>query len=155
MGDRMSLSKIYRIDDRLYQGAMRFVSEQWQCVLEDIEPDVVLLMAEEVELIPHDDFPLIIGFPVPDDPNGLNSGTFKELSKLCRIIGDSTVLTVCHMGENRSGLASALILVHYGYSPTEAIDLIRKQVQPNSDAPHVLWNPGFVKQLLEFERANH
>lgn len=52
------------------------------------------------------------------------------------------VLIRCQAGWNRSGLVMALALMKEGYSPQEAIDLIRIQ-----RSPHALCNANFVRYL--------
>ena len=50
----------------------------------------------------------------------------------------------CQAGWNRSGLIIALVLLKEGYSPEEAISLIRERRSPNA-----LCNPHFVKFIEE------
>lgn len=53
------------------------------------------------------------------------------------------VLIRCQAGLNRSGLITALLLIKEGYSPADAIDLIR-----SSRSEYCLMNPFFEKWLL-------
>ena len=53
------------------------------------------------------------------------------------------VLIRCQAGLNRSGLVMALVLMRDGYSPEEAIDLIRAQRGPDA-----LFNRTFTKWLI-------
>lgn len=54
------------------------------------------------------------------------------------------VLIRCQAGWNRSGLLMALVLIREGYSPKEAIDLIR-----GKRSPHALSNWTFSRWLME------
>lgn len=54
------------------------------------------------------------------------------------------VLIRCQAGLNRSGLVMALVLIREGYSPTEAVDLIRSQ-----RGQAALCNHHFEQWLLE------
>lgn len=53
------------------------------------------------------------------------------------------VLIRCQAGLNRSGLVTALVLMHDGWHPAEAIRHIREK-----RSPHALFNPYFVLWLL-------
>jgi len=61
------------------------------------------------------------------------------------------VLIRCQAGLNRSGIITALVLIRDGYSPLEAIDLMRE-----TRHPYVLFNKHFenwiLKQPVEFWR---
>ena len=61
-------------------------------------------------------------------------------------IAGKRVLIRCQAGLNRSGLVTALVLVRSGYSPQDAIELIRKR--RNSLA---LFNRQFVKFLMSLD----
>lgn len=54
-----------------------------------------------------------------------------------------TVLARCQAGWNRSGLVMALVLIQAGYSPREAIDLLREK-----RSPYALSNPDFEAYIL-------
>lgn len=56
------------------------------------------------------------------------------------------VLIRCQAGLNRSGLITALVLIKEGYSPSQAITLLRA-----TRSDYVLINPHFEKWLLEAE----
>ena len=143
----------YRVAEGLYQGAMRYVAERWSEIRGTV--DVVLILAHEVEFIPAEYIgPWKIVFPIPDDPNGLDPDTWERLRDLVGWIAQAQrrVLTVCHMGENRSGLASALLLIERGCCPADAINLVRA-AGPAHGGPHLLWNPGFEKQIREIADA--
>lgn len=58
--------------------------------------------------------------------------------------GGDTVLVRCQAGWNRSGLVMALTLIQAGYSPRDAIDLLR-----DKRSPHVLSNPEFEAFVLQ------
>lgn len=51
------------------------------------------------------------------------------------------ILCHCHAGRNRSGLMSALLLLRLGYTPIQAIDIVR------TGRPNALANPTFVEFL--------
>jgi hypothetical protein len=53
------------------------------------------------------------------------------------------VLVRCQAGLNRSGLVTALVLMHAGYSAEEAIELIRER-----RSPYALFNERFAEYLL-------
>ena len=142
------MNAAYEVEPGLYQGAMRIVVENWEEIRGAI--DVVLICAHTVEFIPEEYIPAVtkIVFCIPDDPNGLDEETLARLRAICEFVKDQRVLTVCHMGENRSGLASALILIARGRTSQEAIRLIRASGAVRSHGkPYLLWNPGFVKQV--------
>ena len=144
------MNAAYRIEDGLYQGAMRIVVEHWPEIRNAV--DVVLILAHSVEFIPEEYEPGIVKIvmPIPDDPNGLDQERWDRLWSICEFVKDKRVLTVCHMGENRSGLASAMILMARGRSPAEAIRLIRASGPARSAGqPYLLWNPGFARQVAE------
>jgi hypothetical protein len=54
------------------------------------------------------------------------------------------VAAKCQAGLNRSSLVAALVLLKEGYSAEEAINLIREK-----RSPHALFNPHFVKFIIE------
>ena len=140
------MTAYYQIEPGLWQGAMRLVAEEG--LPEDV--DVVLICAHEVERIDvgYDSGIVKIVFPVPDEPSGLDAETFTRLMDLCFWVARRRVLTVCHMGENRSGLASCLILMARGKTAEEAIAAIRASGPPRSSGkPYLFWNPGFVQQV--------
>ncbi len=136
------MSRIKKITEGLYQGALRHVSEDG--VPEGV--DAIVLMAEKAEPI-DTDVPIFY-LPIPDDPNGLDNDVFNVVYALANyMIKFKTVLTVCHMGENRSGLMSVLILIVRGVMSYDAIDLVQNCGPVNStDCKHSFWNPGFVTQ---------
>lgn len=134
---------VRQIADGLYQAALAHAS-LWNCVAEHV--DVAVLMASAAEPMPegveH------IYFPINDDANGTEH--FEDVRKLAQQLAPRRVLTICHMGENRSGLLSALILVARGMSNEAAIALVQQNGSHNSPSQaHSLWNPGFVRQIRE------
>lgn len=56
------------------------------------------------------------------------------------------ILIRCQAGLNRSGLVTALVLIRSGYSPQEAIDLLRERRDPMA-----LFNRQFVKFLMQID----
>lgn len=136
-----------QIADKLWQGALAHVSQDGYP--EGVE--VVLLMAERVEALPNAANVPVLYLPIPDNPDGLTEEQFAQVYGLCRAVQGACVLTICHMGENRSGLASALLLCLRGMEPAAAVKLVQTNGPHNSsNAPHSFWNPGFNKQVLEF-----
>ena len=88
----------------------------------------------------------VIDFPIPDDDQGIPQERLMELWALTGAVKRKKVLTVCQAGQNRSGLASAMILMHRGLSAQQAIMTVQAQ-------NGALWNEGFVRQLYEIERS--
>lgn len=133
------------IATNLYQGAL------YDAVTEGLPAgvDTVLVLTPESEKVrlPESERVEVIRFPIGDIQLGLDRWTFDRLSEICKRIALKNVLTLCFRGENRAGLASALILVHRGYSPEEAIQTVQSNGPVKSDRPHSLWNQGFVRQL--------
>ena len=133
---------VQKIADGLWQGALAHASV-WSCANEHI--DVAVLMAGVAEPLPfgveH------IWFPINDNADGCEC--FMDVRALAHQVAKQRVLTICHMGENRSGLLSALILVERGISPQDAVALVQARGPHNSPTqPHSFWNPGFVRQVL-------
>ena len=61
--------------------------------------------------------------------------------ELAFLVGEK-VLVRCQAGWNRSGLATTLALMNYGYTAKGVIDLIRDR-----RSPHELCNKDFVRYL--------
>ena len=59
------------------------------------------------------------------------------------------VLSRCQAGWNRSGLITALILIRDGYTPEDAINLIRSK-----RSPYALCNPRFTHWLLTIDTTD-
>lgn len=60
------------------------------------------------------------------------------------------IVTMCMAGENRSGLASAIILVERDGMPVgEAIRLIHSKAQKGAEYRGLLWNKAFVAALIK------
>lgn len=95
------------------------------------DPGVVVVHA------PNDDtctrYPTDEEFRLADDASDLVADALCDRKK---------VLVTCAMGLNRSGLVSALALVKGGFSPQEAVELIRKK------RPGALGNPYFARLIL-------
>jgi protein-tyrosine phosphatase len=141
---------ITQIDDGLFQGGVLDVQREWANLKEHV--DVVLVLTNEFGdhgLLP-DDGPQIIYFGIPDCATGLDQHVFDELRARCAALADKRVLTVCFMGENRSGLASALVLMARGKAPADAAKLVHERGPHRSvSQPHSFWNPGFNRQVAE------
>lgn len=143
--------RIREIAPNLWQGALRHVVEDWETIKDKFE--TVLLLADEVERIPRERD--IYTFAIPDDPDGLSQNAFWQLVGFAAAFKAHRVLTVCHMGENRSGLMSALILIHRGMAPNAAADLVQMNGPHNSPSqPHSFWNPGFNRQVRTIHNAD-
>lgn len=115
--------------------------------------DVVMLCAEEHQprwKVPAGKFAFKI--PLDDDPyqpvpldvgqvivqQSIAAGTYH--------MAGHPLLTTCHQGRNRSGICTAIILMHfYKMKPQEAIDLIRSR--RNNDC---IGNPMFEQFLHNF-----
>ena len=85
---------------------------------------------------------------VPDSEDGLTTAEFRKLvGFLSEIPANAPAVTMCEAGENRSGLASVVLLVLRGMDVDEAILLVREKVPPITDQRWVFWNRGFVAQV--------
>ncbi len=134
---------VRRIADGLYQSALAHAS-LWNCAAEHV--DVAVLMATLVEPMPLGVECVV--FPIDDNANGCDR--LDEVRALAKSVAHRRVLTICHMGENRSGLLSALILTERGVTPRDAVAMVQANGPHNSPSQqHSLWNPGFVKQVEE------
>lgn len=132
----------------LYQGAL------YDAVQLGMPKDVdtILLLTSESDSVklPHGQttpLPEVIRFPIQDVQAGLDQWTFRKLSEICERIASKKVCTLCFKGENRAGLASALILIHRGYSPEEAIKTVQSNGPSKTAGKTSLWNMGFQRQL--------
>lgn len=129
----------------LYQGAL------WDATQGNLpDVDVVLLLTPESDraALPEKPNVEVIKFPITDAQLGLDRWTFDKLSGICKRISDKRVLTLCFRGENRAGLASALILYHRGVSPENAVETVQRNGPLKSvGRPHSFWNAGFVRQV--------
>lgn len=94
---------------------------------------------------------VLVDYEIPDDPNGLDAAVFDDLVDLARMYKDCGCMTVCQMGENRSGLMSTLILIARGVETEEAIKTVQDNGNMNSVQSqakgHSFWNPGFAAQV--------
>ena len=105
--------------------------------------DVLVYMAGDAQVNPH--IPQI-SFPIDDNAEGCDQ--FAEVQALAKSVVSKQVLTVCQVGENRSGLLSALILIERGWHPVSAVTTVQYYGPHNSPTqPHSFWNPGFVRQV--------
>lgn len=135
---------VYQVTDRLWQGSIFHVLREWERVKPHI--DIAFLLGEPYGYPPQesDDPPFVVA-TIADDPNGCDC--LNDVREMVRRVKDQRVLFICAVGENRSGLASALWLIEQGMTPDAAISLLREKVKPNTTQPHVLWNPGFERQV--------
>lgn len=137
----------------LYQGPLYDAVQEWKTLEPSI--DVVLVMTHESGdvKIPRGKVD-VMPFHIIDSPSGLDDWTFQRLSGACAELASRRVLTACYKGENRAGLASALILVHRGMTPEEAIRIVQ-QNGPVSTPGHktALWNVAFANQVRAMEKA--
>jgi len=140
---------IRKIDEGLYQTGTLIWEES------DVPPDVdVVLFCAKVEpaMVPEGGTTLVFQFE--DSERGVPPDKWEALVHLCASIADQKVMTVCQAGENRSGLASALVLIGRGVAVWDAV----KKVQSSgktiiTEFPGPLWNRGFVDQLLLMKDA--
>ena len=89
---------------------------------------------------------IVVHYPIDDNDQGLDEDVFLRLYHLVDSLSDLRILTVCHAGENRSGLVSTMTLIAREIPVEEAI----RTVQANGNAnygDHSFWNPGFVAQV--------
>ena len=132
---------VQQIADGLYQSALAHAST-WTEAPQYV--DVAVLMATPAE-------PLPVGVrhimcPIADNAEGCTC--LEAVKALASSISTERVLAVCHMGENRSGLLSALILIARGMDSQEAIRLVQERGPHNSPTQaHSFWNPGFIRQV--------
>ena len=130
-------SGVCEIAPSLYQAAWTDASTWTGSV------DVLVCMAGNAHVNPN--IPQI-SFPIDDNAEGCDR--FVEVQNLAKSVATQRVLTVCHMGENRSGLLSALILVERGWYPVSAVTTVQFYGPHTSPSqPHSFWNPGFVRQV--------
>ena len=133
---------IREIAPGLFQSALVHASNE---TVISASVDVTVLMAALVE--PPPSTPRFVYFPIDD--NAAGSPQFEEVRALAASVATSRVLSLCHMGENRSGLLSALILVERGVPPALAVAVVQNRGPVNSSGQtHSFWNPGFVAQVL-------
>ena len=105
--------------------------------------DVLVYMAGDAQVNPN--IPQI-SFPIDDNAEGCDR--FADVQTLAKSLASKQVLTVCQIGENRSGLLSALILVARGWDPISAVTTVQYHGPHHSATqPHSFWNPGFVRQV--------
>lgn len=87
-------------------------------------------------------------YPIDDTTEDLPDEWWAEIEAFIgRVPDDATVATFCHMGHNRSGLASVLLMVRRGIPVEEAVAALHRHRLEGND-PHLFWNPGFVRQVV-------
>lgn len=87
-----------------------------------------------------------IELTIDDNANGCP--VLPLVQDVASLVAHQRVLSVCHVGENRSGLLSALILIKRGLTPQAAITIVQTRGPHNSPTqPHSFWNSGFVRQV--------
>ena len=132
------------IESGLWQSPLHSVIEEWNELRQHVDIIVVMTLGGDLTAI---NAPLVMHFPIPDDPGGCEQ--IGQVRMLARILSSYRVLTVCQMGENRSGLLSALILQARGASPEEAVQTVQQKGPATTDPERgSFWNPGFVQQIL-------
>jgi hypothetical protein len=132
-----------RIFPGIRQQALAFLVKNWESDVAGA--DIVWLMADEVERIPSG-IP-VLRTPIDDNANGLPDETVTGLYKWACVLRGANVCTVCHMGENRSGLASVLLMLARGVPTSRAIALAQAHPAISGGQSHTFWNPGFVAQV--------
>lgn len=132
---------VQEIAPGLYQAAFTDAM-QWVTASDHVDVAVLMCGGTLPHSIPQIDFPI--------DDNASGCDRLAAVQELARSISTQRVLSVCHMGENRSGLLSALVLIARGESPEHAVALVQTNGPHNSESqPHSFWNPGFIKQVLD------
>lgn len=137
---------VSRIEEGLYQGALSCVVRHW-AEIRDLF-DWIVLCATEIEPLPRNE-KHILYCPIDDNSDGISADAFHLL--WCNVaFGNGRLLTICHMGENRSGLAAAMALIMRGKSAEDAIAIVRREGNKISPGvQHSFWNEGFARQLRE------
>ena len=94
---------------------------------------------------------IYLSFPIEDDdridPKVREVAAF--IASLVR--SGHGVLVHCTEGLNRSGVVAARALMELGFTPADAIDLVRRRRGPSVDGFPALGNQAFVDWLLEEE----
>lgn len=139
------MSNIKEIAPGLFQSALNHavaeMDKEFQAKI-----DVIVIMAEADVFQRCGDLPILLT-PIDDNPAGTDR--LQYVQNIAALVARKRVLTICHVGENRSGLLSALILIERGTTPEDAVALVQKNGPHNSPTQlHSFWNPGFVKQVL-------
>lgn len=142
---------VSKIADGLYQGALSCVVKHWDEVKDKF--GWVVLAAEEIEKLPRGERHILV-WSIPDDAEGLFPDEFWNLYFRVAFANSSTgLLCVCHMGENRSGLACVMALTQKGMPVEDAITLVRAEGNKLSPGvPHSFWNDGFARQCRDLLR---
>jgi protein-tyrosine phosphatase len=143
------------ITDKIAQGSWPAVSSRGKDEVFKLA-DVIVLCAEEHQArrlqAPHGKRIVRLGFdddiyrPIPPEAGQIFHAHAKELGRAA--IGGHKILITCAMGLNRSGLITALTLMHgYRMRPSDAIKLIRGR-----RSSECLCNPMFEQWLLAHEK---
>ena len=141
------MSKIKQIDHSLWQGAFSDVAVEG--IPEEVE--IVILMASTADLPPLRPGQILIYYPIDDTADGASAEELYNIQRIASTFADRKVLTVCYMGENRSGLMSAMILLERYDDASWAVKTVQERGPVNSGcALQSFWNPGFVQQILAF-----
>ena len=133
---------VSHVEGNLYQGGC-----ENGLVLPSFIKHVVSLYKWEAYTIPEsDDPPVVVTVTMYDDSAGPDYENILELATtvhdFCEV---GPTLVHCQAGLNRSGLVAGAALVLGGYTPEEAIRLLR-----DNRSPAVLCNKTFEAFLLEF-----
>ncbi len=131
------MTGIWRLIDDLYQAPAAGVTAE-SLAVESIEVIWSLVPASF-------SLPTVLT-PVPDDARGLSDKTLELLWAVANGLAGFRLLIVCRAGENRSGLAAALVLMARGLSVEQAIAQVQER-GPATTHEHALWNPGFLDDL--------
>jgi len=118
-----------RMTKRLYMGSKKALAPSMPIF------DVYVSMAKEIQppRTPYGDFESV-WFKMDDVPWDFENDpeTVRKLIELSSILARmvrqrKSVLVFCHMGMNRSGLMTGLILLQLGYSFDQAMEMIRRR----------------------------
>ena len=128
----------------LWQSPLHSLIDEWDELQQHVDVIVVMALGGDLTVL---NAPLVLHFPISDDPAGCEQ--IGQVRVLAGILSSYSVLTVCQMGENRSGLLSALILRARGDSPEKAVRTVQQNGPSTTDPERgSFWNPGFVQQVL-------
>lgn len=145
------MNGIWEITDQLSQGSDWVLQGEPDLLAEKVKDfDIILIGCYEKNVARPG--PGVFYLPFDDDPAGIDEGKWDALFKLTHggLPKGAKVLTVCSMGENRSGLLSALVYhAKYGGEGRDIVEIIRSKAKPNTSQPYVLWNPGFYRQVCD------
>ena len=123
-----------KIEEGLWQsGLMIGAGERWA----KARPEVIWQLTEDVPEYPRiEECQGVVKIVSPiedDDRTTMSDEVFARLWSIAKFVAGRQVLTVCMAGQNRSGLASALILLaRHGYSGKAAIKVVRAAAPPRN-----------------------